>query len=102
MQEKIDTFFKRNPGVCEDVARSEEDRDEEGGKGRHEAGRQEEQSEREVREDKDDDEMVERGAENSDVAVTRHQFREHQPLIDMRKKIIEKCSVYLSLQRRKH
>ncbi|KAF4114072.1 hypothetical protein G5714_004295 [Onychostoma macrolepis] len=56
-QEKIDTFFKRNPGVCEDVARSEEDRDEEGGKGRHEAGRQEEQSEGEVREDKDDDEM---------------------------------------------
>ncbi len=95
------------------MARSEEDRDEEGGKGRQEAGRQEagrqeagrqeadrqeagrreagrreadrqeagrqeEQSEGEVREDKD--EMVERGAENSDVAVTRHQFsKPNQP-----------------------
>lgn len=89
--------FKRfDLGVCEDVARSEEDRDEEGGKGRHEAdrhredrpeagrqeagraeaGRQEEQSEGEVREDKDE----ERGAENSDMAFTRHQFsKTNQP-----------------------
>ena len=45
-----------------------------------EAGRQEEQSEREVREDKDEDEMVERGAENSDMAFTRHQFsKPNQP-----------------------
>ena len=77
------------------MARSEEDGDEEGGKGRHEADRhredrpeagrpeadrQEELSEGEVREDKDEDEMVERGAENSDMAFTRHQFsKPNQP-----------------------
>ncbi|KAJ8000469.1 hypothetical protein DPEC_G00180440, partial [Dallia pectoralis] len=54
-------------GVCEDVATSEKDRDEEGGNDRQEAGRQEEQSEGEVREDKDEDETVERGPENSDA-----------------------------------
>nr|XP_023695120.1 zinc finger and BTB domain-containing protein 10-like [Paramormyrops kingsleyae] len=103
-QEKIDTFFKRNPvrtllealvseaaqEGSQDVARSEEDRDEEGVKGRQEADRQEadrreadrqeKQSEGEVREDKDADEMVERGAENTDVDVTRHQFsKPNQP-----------------------
>jgi len=61
------------------VARCKEDIDEEEKAARHEtgrpeAGRQEEQSEGEVREDKDEDEIVERGAENSDVAVTHHQF----------------------------
>lgn len=48
------------------MARSEKDRDGE-----------EEQSEGAIREDEDEDEIVEGGAESSDVAVTFHRFKIH-------------------------